>query len=98
MLKFDRPAWRPLRATLNDYLTGLARILTRASSVADLPEAGQIEVAQLLFGAISGVTSVAMASGSKTPRTREADALVRSLVAIATEYTSLQAKPGTRLT
>lgn len=97
MLKFDRPAWRPLRATLNDYLTGLARTLARAASVASLPEAGRIEVARLLFGAISGVTSVAMASGSKTPRAREADVLVRSLVAIATEYTALQARAGARL-
>ncbi|HTO92702.1 MAG TPA: helix-turn-helix domain-containing protein [Candidatus Sulfotelmatobacter sp.] len=58
LLKFDRPGPRPLRRVLGRYLDGLAQVLAlrrsgrRAAGVRDL------DLAILLFGTVSGVTSV----------------------------------------
>lgn len=57
MLKFNRPEWRPLRATLRAYLAGLAIVL-RGSDTSAVAPARALELARILFGTISGVTSV----------------------------------------
>jgi AcrR family transcriptional regulator len=91
MLKFDRSSWRPLRGTINAYLGALARLLSKARRVEDLRPSDRIELATVLFGAISGVTSVARASGTRTPRKRETQVLVASLIAMAEAHISLLA-------
>ncbi len=57
MLKFNRAEWRPLRATLRGYLAGLATLL-RGSGTSAVAPARALELARILFGTISGVTSV----------------------------------------
>jgi len=96
MLKFDREEWRPLRATMNGYLAGLARILARTPRIEALPAARRLEVARLVLGTVSGVTSVAMASGASGAGSRDADVLVRSLAAAAAEFLSGRARSAVR--
>jgi AcrR family transcriptional regulator len=89
MLKFDRAEWRPLRSTINDYLTGLARVLDRAPRMRRLSSARRLELARLLFGAVSGVSSVATVSESRASRRGKEEVLVKCLVAAAIEFLGL---------
>ena len=92
MLKFNRAQWRPLRITLVDYLTALAEVLARAPRVEAMRPADRLALARVLFGAISGVTSIEAASGFATSSTSGASTLVESLVAMATEHISLRVR------
>jgi hypothetical protein len=94
MLKFDRAEWRPLRVTLDAYLEWLARALARAPRVRGMRASNQRELASMLFGAISGVTSVRAASGWPPARSAAADSLVESLVAMATACVSARDGSG----
>ena len=88
MLKFDRAGWRPLRVTLNAYLEWLARALSSTPRAAAMRGPDRLELARVLFGAISGVTSVTAASGRAAARSAAGRPLVKSLVALAKEYVS----------
>jgi AcrR family transcriptional regulator len=67
MLMFNRPEARPLRATLEDYLHALAETLAASPVLAALAVAERTEIARLLFGAVSGVTSVEITATSRPP-------------------------------
>ena len=86
MLKFDRPEWQPLRDTMNAYLAALARILAVAPRLARMRAEDQRLLAGVLFGAISGVTSVQATSELHARGARGARALVDSLAAMALAY------------
>jgi TetR/AcrR family fatty acid metabolism transcriptional regulator len=86
MLKFDRPEWRPLRETMNDYLRGLARILSVAPRLDRMRSEDKLALARMLFGAVSGVTSVQATSEPHARRRRGSRALVNSIAAMALEY------------
>ena len=86
MLKFDRPEWGPLRDTMNRYLEALAGILSRAPHIARIPEKDRLELARLVFGAVSGVTSVEATSTSRGLGRSGREALVNSMVAMAVRY------------
>ena len=94
MLKFNRPEWRPLRTTLADYLQGLVDVLG-VSGAAGRPDAmRRVEVVRMLFGAISGVTSVRAALVPDSPRPLAPRAVTRALVAMATAF---EAEIGARV-
>ena len=86
MLKFDRPEWGPLRDTMNRYLKALAGILSKAPHIARLLEKDRLELARLVFGAVSGVTSVEATSTSRGLGRSGGEALVNSMVAMAVRY------------
>jgi AcrR family transcriptional regulator len=88
MLKFDRAEWQPLRVTLNAYLEWLARVLSGTPRVRGMRAPGQQGLASVLFGAISGVTSVEAASGRPAAASAAGRSLIESLVAMAREYVS----------
>ncbi len=94
MLKFDRPTWRPLRTALVAYLSRLAAILGTAPRAARMSDAERYELASVVFGAISGVTSVWMATGHFTARSRSAKTLVAGLAAMATDFISTRSPAG----
>jgi len=96
MLKFDRAAWRPLRATVNTYVDALARILASAPRIGALPRPARRELAGLVFGSVSGATSVRAALGRAPHRGRAARPLVESLVAMARAYVDLATPRRTR--
>ncbi len=86
MLKFDRPAWRPLRISLNGYLETLAGALAQAPAVARLREAERLELARLLYGALSGVISVRASAAGPRARPRPPTAAVEGLVSMVEAY------------
>lgn len=94
MLKFDRPAWRPLRASLTAYLERLASILSATPRVERMSTAERLELAGLLFGTVSGVTSVWAATGHYTSKSRSARTLVSGLALLGTHFVTTCASPG----
>lgn len=58
MLTFHRPEWRGLRDALEGYLNDLAKLLEPGPVRAGAPSRVWLEAAHLLFGAVSGVTSI----------------------------------------
>lgn len=58
MLKFDRPDWRPLRIARDAYFGAVAGILGQCPRVKPLSPEQRLELAMILFGAVSGVMSV----------------------------------------
>lgn len=96
MLKFDRPEWRPLRETMNRYLDSLGRILSTAPAIARLPVRDRLELARLVFGAISGVTSVEITSRpGAVRRPAGMQPLVNSLAAMVRAYIESRSRPAT---
>jgi AcrR family transcriptional regulator len=98
MLKFDRAEWRPLRVTLNAYLQWLAQTLSGTPRVQGMRAFDRLELASVLFGAISGVTSVNAASGRSAATSAVGRPLVESLVAMAREYISARDSFAQRVT
>ena len=98
MLKFDRAEWQPLRVTLNAYLEWLAQVLSGIPRVRGMRVSDRQELASVLFGAISGVTSVTAASGRATAKSAAGRPLVKSLVALAKEYVSARESNPQRMT
>jgi TetR/AcrR family fatty acid metabolism transcriptional regulator len=86
MLKFDRPEWRPLRIALSDYLMELADVL-RVPGGKGVPALGdRQDVARILFGAVSGVTSVRAALSPGRTRPIVPEAVTRAIVAMVMTY------------
>jgi AcrR family transcriptional regulator len=86
MLKFNRPEWRPLRATLRGYLAGLATVLRAADTGKAIPQPRALELARVLFGAISGVTSVRAALDPVRRPSTVSAATSRALVGMLLAY------------
>lgn len=98
MLKFDRPEWNPLRDTMNHYLEALAGILSKAPRIARLPVGDRLELARLVFGAISGVTSVNATSTSHKLGRSGTGVLVSSMAAMAVRFVRTRERPQSRMT
>lgn len=62
MLKFNRREWRPLRASLEGHLRFLAGLLRRFDGAAPSTATRRRDLAMLLFGGVSGVLSVRVAT------------------------------------
>jgi AcrR family transcriptional regulator len=61
MLKFNRPEWRPLAASLERHVEFLSGELRRCVSGARASRARLRDLAGLLFGSVSGILSVRVA-------------------------------------
>ncbi len=94
LIKFDRPEGRPLRRVLANYLAGLAHVLALHPRRAR-GQASHRDLATLLFGAVSGISSTRASVAAAVPRSLLSRATVRALVALALAYEGRPA-PGTR--
>ncbi len=86
LLKFDQGSLKPLRTVLQKYITGLVDILGVYRGGRTISAARDREVALLLFGAASGITSVRAALQVAVPRGGDARTVVRSLVGLVNAY------------
>ncbi len=82
LLKFDRGEMRALRDVLAKYLTGLAQILSLTPVSGSARRGGDTKSAMLLFGAISGITSVSATMTSWPHKPVVGRAVVRGLAAM----------------
>lgn len=82
LLKFDRFESRSLRNVLSKYLTGLAQVI--ALHPAARPQRGvtDLDVAQLLFGAVSGIASVRASMAGRPQDRGSTRATLRALVGL----------------
>jgi AcrR family transcriptional regulator len=86
LLKFNAVESRGLRKLLAKYLRGLAQILAHSPSTRPGRRSADLPVAYLLFGAISGVTSVRVSVKGALPVASVRRAIVRSLVGLVRAY------------
>jgi AcrR family transcriptional regulator len=96
LLKFNRIESRALRQVLRKYLTGLAQVLAVTPSARSARESDGLQVAMLLFGAVSGVTSVRAAMDGAVPPSGGSKALVRALVGMTQVFESPVREGGMR--
>ncbi len=82
LLKFDRPEGLPLRRALEQYLGDVARVLEPANGRRTTVRRESVEAASLLFGAVSGVSSMRAALPTAGARRRPPRAVVRALAAL----------------
>lgn len=85
MLKFNRRAWRPLRASLDRHVDGLADLLSEGART-ELPRRLVREQARILFGALSGAISVHVALDPAGPATLLDARAVRAVVELALTF------------
>jgi hypothetical protein len=83
LLKFGRPEGLPLRRVLARYVARLAHVLAPRRPVAKSGAAAHQELATLVFGAVSGITSVRASLAATLPRNHRSRATIRALVALA---------------
>lgn len=81
-LKFPRPEWRRLHDVLDRYVSDLALILAGEDVGSRPATKGERSAAELLFGAISGITSLRASLGADFARASSAAKLARALVAV----------------
>ncbi len=79
LLKFERPEWGPLRDALGHHVAATALLLAGSLDGRRRPTRAELERAELLFGAVSGVTSVRAALGGVYGRAARAAATVDAL-------------------
>jgi AcrR family transcriptional regulator len=83
MLKFPRPEGRVLRAALRGHLAGLASLLATRTNGRRMTRQERDEVARLLFGSVSGVSSVRAAlreSLASAPRIRATSSAISAII------------------
>ncbi|MGH7741414.1 MAG: TetR/AcrR family transcriptional regulator [Candidatus Eiseniibacteriota bacterium] len=86
LLKFNRRGWQPLRQVLESYIAGLSLLLSRRARTRRAASAAPPGSAALLFGAISGVTSMRASLSGSVPALSRSQASVRALVAMVISY------------
>ncbi len=82
MMKFGRPETPKLRRVLKHYLAGLGHILTLKRPAPAAKREDSMEVAALLFGALSGVASTRAAVAGFVPAGLGSRATLRGMVAL----------------
>ncbi len=82
LLKFDGPEYKPLRTVLTKYVTGLAQVIALHPATRPPRRENELEVAKLLFGAISGVASVRASMNGKPQDRGSPRATLRALVGL----------------
>ena len=90
MLTFHRPEWRGLRDALERYINELARILAVMPGRRRARSGPRVEPALLLFGAVSGVTSVRAALDVDLAKPAAVASTIAALVGM------LSASPGSK--
>lgn len=94
MLKFERKEWQPLRRGLEKYVADLARLLEGDEARQREPGPRDLEAAEMLFGAVSGITSLGIALGRRrSPRSTRIVQAVTALV-LSGESPRLEGKAG----
>lgn len=83
MLKFDRPEWRPLAASLDGHLEFLAATLRRFDGGSRAGRVRHRDLAGLLFGGVSGTLSVNVAVDPRVEITSMTPLLVAALKGMA---------------
>jgi len=96
MLKFNRPGSHALRAVLANHLTGLAQVLALHARPRGVHESDDLELAMLLFGAVSGISSVRASVQGKLPSAIGQRALVRALVRLGAAAEPALRMPGVK--
>ncbi|HEY7728060.1 MAG TPA: TetR/AcrR family transcriptional regulator [Candidatus Eisenbacteria bacterium] len=81
LLKSNRAEWRSLRRVLERYLAGLAHVLASNHPARSGSRRERLEVAGLLFGAVSGIVSVRASLAGPAARVSPSRATVRALAA-----------------
>src|SRR5690349_8731712 len=80
LLKFNGSESRSLRGVLSKYLTGLAQVLALHPGARPQRRTNDLEVAKLLFGAVSGVASIRAATDGQAPARGSSRSTLRALV------------------
>ncbi len=96
MLKFDRPEWRSLRVSLGLYLGRLGDVLAAAPGGPSLGAAERLELAGVLFGALSGAASVRASLKPRAPRLPGQEAVVQGAVALVVAFRTRRRARGAR--
>lgn len=96
ILKFHRPEWRPLRVPLDRHISHLAGLLARAPSRLRDRGSQRRELAAILFGAVSGASSVREALEIGPDADRWSRLLSRGLRPLALELARREAGGGGR--
>jgi AcrR family transcriptional regulator len=86
MLKFNCPEWRPLRRILGEHLEVLAGELRRGAPKQGLGHARARELANLLFGSVSGWLSVRMATDPRSSVEPAPPGLTEALLVMARRF------------
>lgn len=90
LLKFDGARAQPLRGALAKYLTGLAQVLALHPPARPPHGTSDLDVAMLLFGAISGITSVRASMNRPAPGSRNSRVTLRGLVGLIRAFEDSQ--------
>jgi AcrR family transcriptional regulator len=96
ILKFNRPEWRPLRRILDGHLERLARELERDGSRRRLGHARARELANLIFGSVSGWLSVRVSTDPKASVATLPPGLVEALAVMARRFAAAGGTAGPR--
>jgi AcrR family transcriptional regulator len=91
MLKFDRPEWRPLAASLEGHLEFLAGTLRRLDHGSRAGRARHRDLAGLLFGGVSGALSVHVAVDPRAEIASMRPLLVAALKGMARPFVASDA-------
>ena len=93
MLTFDRPRRSPLRTPLRAHLDTLAGLLAEEPPLAHAGARLRLEIARLVFGFVSGLTSVCMSLEPDRSRPPAADVLAHCLGDMVERYLAAR-RPG----
>lgn len=94
LLKFNGLESRSLRGVLSKYLTGLAQVLALHPGARPPRGTNDLEVAKLLFGAVSGVASVRASTDGQAPARANSRSTLRALVGLVQGFESPVRGPG----
>lgn len=86
LIKFDRPGAKRLRAALGAHLKSIERRLGATTEGRHLSGTRRRELAEILFGGVSGVASVRLAMGAGDGRGPSPARFARSMSALARAY------------
>src|ERR1043166_5989936 len=86
LLTFPRAGTRALRQVLANYLAALGQLLELSPPSAHTRESRGLQVAMLLFGAVSGVISLRVALGEPIPTSAGSQAMARALVGLTRAF------------
>ncbi len=94
LLKFNALESRSLRGALSKYLTGLAQVLSLNPAARAPRGLNDLEVAKLLFGAVSGVASVRASMDGQGSERVNPRATLRAMVGLIQSFESSAPVPA----
>lgn len=94
LLKFNLPEGRPLRRVLMHYLGSLGRTIAPLVGSPPRTEAESLELATLLFGAISGVASTHAALAGLPPNRAQSRRAAQAIAEMVLQHANLRSAPA----